>query len=155
MMMDQLLSDPRNVESLAKAIARELVRELVQSLGFKPVVEPIRDDGVLRVGPLTVDTLRHEAALHGETLPLKRREFALLAFLARNPGRAFTRREILELAWPDDVAHGLESQWTVDVHVRRIRAKLGREGKWLVRTVTGIGYKLEANDAPSSEHVRT
>jgi hypothetical protein len=62
MMMDQLFSDPRNVESLAKAIARQLVTVLVQSLGFKAVVEPIREDEIFRVGPLTVDTLRHVLA---------------------------------------------------------------------------------------------
>jgi DNA-binding response OmpR family regulator len=143
MMMDQVLSDPRHVESLAKAIAREVLRELVHSPGFEAIVEPIRHNGVFSVGPLTVDTLRHEAMLHGEALQLKPREFALLAFLARNPGRAFTREQILDLVWPESVACAIDSERTIDVHVRRIRVKLGSEAKRLARTIVGVGYKLQ------------
>jgi len=153
--MDQLFSDPRNVEGLAKAIAREVVHELTRSPGFEAIVEPIRHNGVFQVGPLTVDTLRHEATLHGEPLTLKAREFALLAFLARNPGRAFTRRQMLDLVWPDQVACAIDSERTVDVHVRRIRVKLGREAKRLVRTIVGVGYKLHSPERLSWERVET
>jgi len=153
--MDQQFSDPRNVESLAKAIAREVLRELVRSPGFEAIVEPIRHNGVFQVGPLTVDTLRYEATLHGEPLHLKPREFALLAFLARNPGRAFTREQILDLVWPDHVACAIDSERTVDVHVRRIRLKLGREAKQLVRTIMGVGYKLQAPEPLSWDRVQS
>jgi DNA-binding response OmpR family regulator len=62
-----------------------------------------------------VDTLHHEATLHSEALNLKPREFALLAFLARNPGRAFTHEQILDLVWPDHVACAIDSERTAYV----------------------------------------
>jgi DNA-binding response OmpR family regulator len=131
-----------NLEHLAKAIVRELLSELRHSAALQAIAHPDRDDEVFHVGPLTVDTVGHEASWHGQLLHLKAREFALLAFLAQNSGRVFTREQLLELVWRD-AACDIESDRTVDVHVSRLRVKLGREAGALIRTIAGIGYKLQ------------
>ena len=115
----------QNIDDLAKAIARELL----QGLRNLAVIEAVAHQagGVFHVGPLTVDILRHETTWRGEHIDLKRREFALLAFLAQNSGKAFTREQLLELVWPNAVACEIESNRTVDVHIRRIRVQLGQE----------------------------
>ena len=145
--MDQPILSQQNVEQFAKAIARELLRELAPSLSLDAIAQPLREDGICRVGLLTVDTLRHEAALNDRVLELKPREFALLACLARNPGRVFSRAQLIELVWPEDVACAIDSDRTVDVHVRRVRVQLGQAAS-LIRTVAGVGYKLLAPAAP-------
>lgn len=132
-----------NLEHLAKAIVRELLRELRHSATLQAIAQQNRDSKVFHVGPLTVDTARHEASWQGQPLNLKAREFALLAFLAQNSGRAFTREQLLELVW-QGAACEIESDRTVDVHVSRLRAKLGREAGALIRTIAGTGYKLQA-----------
>jgi DNA-binding response OmpR family regulator len=78
------------------------------------------------------------ATCAGEKLDLTPREFDLLAFLARHPGRALTRDELLRKVWGYDYVGETR---TVDVHVRRLRAKLG-EHHALIETVLGAGYKL-------------
>lgn len=107
------------------------------------LAQPLQETGICRAGLLTVDALRHEATLKGEVLALKPREFALLAFFARNPGRVFSRRQLIELVWPDDIACAIDSDRTVEVHVRRIRIQLGEAAR-LIQTVAAVGYKLQA-----------
>jgi two-component system, OmpR family, response regulator ResD len=94
----------------------------------------------LTVGPLTVDTGARRARLDGgDDLHLTQREFDLLAFLAREPGRAFSRDELMERVW----GHAFYTDTaTVTVHIRRLRAKLG--GADLIETVWGVGYRLVA-----------
>ena len=77
--------------------------------------------------------------LHGEAVALTRLEFELLAFLARYPGMVHTRAELLQFVW-DTPDTGIPGR-TVDVHVRRLRAKLG-EFDALVSTVRGVGYRF-------------
>jgi DNA-binding response OmpR family regulator len=88
---------------------------------------------------LVIDVPGREVTLHGEPVALTRLEFELLAFLARHPGMVHTRPELLHYVWetPD---LGLPGR-TVDVHVRRLRAKLG-EFDTLVSTVRGVGYRF-------------
>lgn len=97
-----------NIDELAKAIARELLHALRQSGAIEAVAKQGQEDGVFLVGRLTVDTFRHEATYEGQPLNLKPREFALLAFLAKNSGRAFSREQLLEFVWPADIASGIE-----------------------------------------------
>jgi DNA-binding response OmpR family regulator len=94
---------------------------------------PGRDEGVVELGELRIDTMSREATYHG-------REFDLLAFLTRHPGRVFSRDELLRKVWGYDYVGETR---TVDVHVRRLRLKLGT-GSRLIQTVTGSGYKLVA-----------
>ena len=96
---------------------------------------------VLRRGPLLLDLERMEARLEGNPLPLTRREFALLAYLAERPGRVCTREELLEAVWGPDY---LGTPRTVDQHVLQLREKLGEDPKAprFLETVRGVGYRF-------------
>jgi two-component system phosphate regulon response regulator PhoB len=98
---------------------------------------------LLRAGPLAVDVSAHEATLDGQELSLTPTEFRLLQALLERRGRTQSRRQLLERAWEveSDVAERIQTR-TVDMHVRRLRAKLGRVGDW-VETVRGFGYRLK------------
>jgi len=140
--MDQPTFINHSVDELAKAIARELLREL-RARAIETIAKPRQDSNVIDVGPLKVDPTRYEVTWQGQHIDLKPREFALLSLLVQNAGRAFTRQQLLDLAWPEDTACGIGSDRTVDVHVARIRAKLGQEAARLIRTISGVGYKLQ------------
>ncbi len=96
----------------------------------------------LQAGPLMLDTEAHSARLGGEELRLKPREFDLLALFMRNPGRAFTRDQILERLWGHDYIGDVR---TVDVHVRWLREKIEAEPSAPARIITirGVGYRFE------------
>ena len=102
-------------------------------------IKPPRESEALEAGPVSLDHARREARVHGEELTLTPREFELLYFLAKNPGRVFSRDELLTKVWGYDYRGETR---TVDVHVRRLRAKLGEDGARLIATVTGAGYKF-------------
>ncbi|GGN06071.1 DNA-binding response regulator [Thermus composti] len=95
----------------------------------------------LRRGPLFLDLERMEASLEDRPLPLTRREFALLAFLAQHPGRVYTREELLEAVWGPDY---LGTPRTVDQHILQLREKLGENPKAprFIETVRGLGYRF-------------
>lgn len=95
---------------------------------------PDAADAVVRVYPD-----RRTALVEGRPESFTRREFDLLLFLAENPGRVFTRSQLLGTVWGHRVVSG---ERTVDVHVRRLRAKLGEAGAF-ISTVRGVGYRLE------------
>jgi two-component system alkaline phosphatase synthesis response regulator PhoP len=126
------------INALAKAIAREVVRELT---AFAQIVEVRPPKNVYNVGPFTIDLDRHEVTADGEQIYLKPREFELFAQFARNAGLTLSRERLLELAWPADVLQEVDNNRTVDVHVLRIRQRLGKHQTWL-ETVPGYGYKL-------------
>ena len=92
------------------------------------------------VGELAVDEDRYEVRVGGALVELTFKEFELLRFLMRRPGKVFTREMLLEQVWGYDYFGGSR---TVDVHVRRIRAKIEREGHTYIRTVRGVGYIFE------------
>ena len=91
-------------------------------------------------GPLSLDLAAHEASLSGKRVELTRHEFALLEVLARHPGRAFSRVELLARCWGPD-HDGVDR--VVDVHMSSLRRKLGKK-RDLIATVRGIGYRLNA-----------
>jgi DNA-binding response OmpR family regulator len=92
-----------------------------------------------RAAALVIDVPGREVLVHGEPIALTRLEFDLLAFLARYPGMVHTRAELLQYVW-DTPEAGIPGR-TVDVHVRRLRAKLGAFDA-LVATVRGVGYRF-------------
>ena len=107
--------------------------------------EAAADPVVLRDGDLVVDVARRVVTLAGEVLALTVREFDLLVYLLRHPGRAFRRAELLEAVW----GWTFGDQSTVTVHVRRLREKIEddpAEPKRIV-TVWGVGYRYEVADA--------
>jgi DNA-binding response OmpR family regulator len=96
-------------------------------------------DAAVRVGDLVVDPISYQVRLRGRQLDLTYKEFELLRFLAARPGRVCTRAQLLQDVWGYDFFGGTR---TVDVHVRRLRAKLGPEHESMITTIRGVGYKL-------------
>jgi DNA-binding response OmpR family regulator len=101
------------------------------------------------VGGLQIDEDTYVVRLKGRPLDLTFREFELLKYLAGNPGRVFTRGQLLQQVWGYDYFGGTR---TVDVHIRRLRAKLGGEYESLIGTVRGVGYKLDPRGPLRSEN---
>jgi len=97
------------------------------------------DGGVTKAGELVIDEHSYSARLRGRALDLTYKEFELLKFLAQHPGRVFTRDQLLREVWGYDFFGGTR---TVDVHVRRLRAKLGTEHEQMIGTVRNVGYKF-------------
>jgi DNA-binding response OmpR family regulator len=108
----------------------------------------------IRAGDLSIDEATYQARVGGRTLDLTFKEFELLKYLAQHPGRVFTRAQLLQEVWGYDYFGGTR---TVDVHVRRLRAKLGPERESLIGTVRNVGYKFVAQtvdplpDAPQPD----
>jgi len=94
---------------------------------------------VIRSGEVTVDESTYTAKLGGRHLDLTFKEFELLKYLVQHPGRVFTREQLLQEVWGYDYFGGTR---TVDVHVRRLRAKLGPENETLIGTVRNVGYRF-------------
>jgi len=100
------------------------------------------------IGDLTIDESTYTARLSGNALDLTYKEFELLKFLAQHPGRVFTRSHLVQEVWVYDYFGGTR---TVDVHVRRLRAKLGPEHEAMIGTVRNVGYKfVRPNEASAS-----
>ncbi len=97
------------------------------------------EDGRLEIGDLAIDEATYSAKLAGVSLDLTYKEFELLKFLAQHPGRVFTRSHLVQEVWGYDYFGGTR---TVDVHVRRLRAKLGNEYEAMIGTVRNVGYKF-------------
>jgi DNA-binding response OmpR family regulator len=97
------------------------------------------DQPLISNGDLVIDEATYTAKLRGNVLDLTYKEFELLKFLAQHPGRVFTRGQLLQEVWGYDYFGGTR---TVDVHVRRLRAKLGGEYEQLIGTVRNVGYRF-------------
>jgi DNA-binding response OmpR family regulator len=93
---------------------------------------------VVRLGPVAINTDSYQVTTGSRRLDLTFKEFELLRFLAEHPGRVFSRAKLLQEVWGYDFFGGTR---TVDVHVRRLRAKLGPEHEHLIETVRGVGYR--------------
>ena len=95
--------------------------------------------GTIALGDLLIDDATYTARLRGRPLDLTYKEFELLKYLAQHAGRVFTRAQLLQEVWGYDFFGGTR---TVDVHVRRLRAKLGTEHEQMIGTVRNVGYKF-------------
>ena len=98
---------------------------------------------VICVGPIRLDTARHQASINGNPIALPLKEFELLEFLMRNSGRVLTRSQLIDRVWGGDYFGDTK---TLDVHIKRLRSKLEVESAnpVLIQTIRGLGYKLEA-----------
>ena len=94
---------------------------------------------LVEYGPLALNLETYQAAVDGEPLDLTYMEYELLKFLASSPGKVFTRETLLSRVWGYDYYGGAR---TVDVHIRRLRAKLGEEHAGLIHTVRSVGYRF-------------
>jgi two-component system response regulator RegX3 len=123
--------------------ARELVARIRAVLRRRGEAAEATPDGVLEAGPVRMDVERHVVSVDGETVALPLKEFDLLEFLMRNAGRVLTRGQLIDRVWGSDYVGDTK---TLDVHVKRLRAKVEPDPanpKFLL-TVRGLGYKLEA-----------
>lgn len=129
---------PRELVLRVQAILRRLQESSSESGGR-----------ILRAGPITVDVTSHQALLDGEELHLTPTEFRLLQSLVERKGRTQSRQQLLERAWSveSSISDRIQTR-TVDMHVRRLRAKLGRVGDW-IETVRGFGYRFKV---PEGDH---
>jgi DNA-binding response OmpR family regulator len=120
---------------------RELVARVKAMLRRPRTRDAAQDQAPpMRFGELIVDPTRHEVQLHGNLVPLTPREFSLLLTLAEQPGRVFTRAQLLERVWGTEYY----DEHVVDVHVANLRHKLvdSAAGAEVVETVRGVGYRF-------------
>ena len=116
----------------------EVEARLRLAVGRQASAAPAAPDEI-RSGDLAIDEATYSARLRSRALDLTFKEFELLKFLAQHPGRVFTRAHLLQEVWGYDYFGGTR---TVDVHVRRLRAKLGAEHEALIGTVRNVGYRF-------------
>lgn len=129
--MDDIILD-----SASPAEAQARLRLLIDS---RPAEE--NNPLLLRTGDLTLDEASYSARLQGSPLNLTYKEFELLKFLMQHPGRVFTRAQLLAQVWGYDYYGGTR---TVDVHIRRLRSKLGADHEQLISTVRNVGYSFSS-----------
>src|SRR6516165_7887197 len=123
---------------LCSAGPAEFEARLRLAIGRRATALPTASDEI-RSGELAIDEVTYTARLRSRVLDLTFKEFELLKFLAQHPGRVFTRAHLLQEVWGYDYFGGTR---TVDVHVRRLRAKLGAEHESLIGTVRNVGYRF-------------
>jgi DNA-binding response OmpR family regulator len=124
------------LEGAGPAEADARIRLAVDRRSNDPAQSKIQASGV------TIDEASYSAKVHGRSLDLTFKEFELLRFLATHPSRVFTREQLLSEVWGYDYFGGTR---TVDVHVRRLRAKLG-DSESLIGTVRNVGYRFNVVD---------
>ena len=100
------------------------------------------DFDVVSVGPIKLDTARHQASINGAPVGLPLKEFELLEFLMRNAGRVLTRSQLIDRVWGGDYFGDTK---TLDGHIKRLRSKIEADpaNPVLIQTIRGLGYKLE------------
>ena len=121
---------PKVLVSRVKALLRRKGSEVVQS---------DNDAGLIEISDLKIDRESYQVTLNHDDILLPRKEFEILYLLASKPGKVFNREEIFDKIWGDNVVVGGR---TIDVHVRKLRRKLGRD---YIVTVKGVGYKFNSN----------
>ncbi len=112
----------------------------------RTVEAAVEEGGPITAGALVIDEATYSVRLRGRLLDLTYKEFELLKYLAQHPGRVFTRSQLLQEVWGYDYFGGTR---TVDVHVRRLRAKLGTDYEVLIGTVRNVGYRFVPEVADS------
>ncbi|WP_062381432.1 response regulator transcription factor [Demequina pelophila] len=138
---------------LAEASPAELEARIRLLRGRASVADPLERAAEFSSGDLTVDVGGYTARLKGVALDLTYKEFELLKYLMQHPGRVYTRDQLLQEVWGFDYYGGTR---TVDVHVRRLRAKLGSEHEQLIGTVRNVGYRFDPpQPAKAAEGVAT
>jgi len=123
---------------ISKPIRARVLISRIKAILRRQSPSQIEDVLKMELGDLVIDRERFNVGYKGQLLQFPRKEFELLSFLASKPGRVFSRDEILENVWGNEV---LVVDRTIDVHVRKIREKLDDK---FIYTVKGVGYKFES-----------
>ena len=132
---DDYLTKPFSPAELSLRVAALLRRLAAPS---------VTGGSTITAGPLSVDRSAHRASLHGVDLPLTATEYKLLVTLLERRGRVQSRPQLLETVW--EAQPDIQTR-TVDMHVQRLRSKLGEQGR-MIETVRGFGYRFRAADDP-------
>ncbi len=100
------------------------------------------NDSLLNAGPVKIDVERHQVSINSEIVSLPLKEFELLEFLIRNSGRVLTRSQLIDRVWGSDYFGDTK---TLDVHIKRLRAKIEKDpaNPVYIQTIRGLGYKFE------------
>jgi DNA-binding response OmpR family regulator len=114
-------------------------KDAIEQLAKNPSLKEIRS------GDVVIDEDSYTAKIKGRTLDLTFKEFELLKYLAQHPGRVFSRSQLLQEIWGYDYFGGTR---TVDVHIRRLRSKLGPEFESVIDTVRNVGYRFSTSNNP-------
>ena len=122
--------------------SRELIARIRAVLRRGELGDTTTVEGVLSVGPIRLDSDRHIISVNNEQIALPLKEFELLEFLMRNSGRVLTRMQLIDRVWGSDYVGDTK---TLDVHIKRLRAKIEKDpaNPEMIQTVRGMGYKLE------------
>lgn len=123
---------------ISKPIRARVLISRIKAILRRQSPSQVEDVLKMELGDLVIDRERFNVGYKGQLLQFPRKEFELLSFLASKPGRVFSRDEILENVWGNEV---LVVDRTIDVHVRKIREKLDDK---FIYTVKGVGYKFES-----------
>lgn len=123
---------------VTKPIKPKLLISRLKALLRRISDQPVLSTDTVKVADFVIDTERFIVLHKGEEIILPKKEFELLRLLASKPNKVFTREEIFSKIWGDNVIVG---DRTIDVHIRKIREKIGLD---VIRTVKGVGYKFEA-----------
>jgi DNA-binding response OmpR family regulator len=130
----------------------EVEARLRLALGRTLEAAAVEEGGPITAGALVIDEQTYSVRLRGRILDLTYKEFELLKYLAQHPGRVFTRSQLLQEVWGYDYFGGTR---TVDVHVRRLRAKLGTDYEVLIGTVRNVGYRFVPEVADSFSEIES
>jgi two-component system alkaline phosphatase synthesis response regulator PhoP len=122
---------------VSKPVSPKVLTSRVNALFRRMPKNENDSEKTLHIGNISIDPEKFMVTINGEDVVLAKKEFELLYLLASRPGRVFLRNEILNMVWGTDVIVG---DRTIDVHIRKIRQKLGVD---CVTTVKGVGYKFE------------
>ena len=125
--------------------SRELIARIRAVLRRGELLDSTVEVGVLTVGPVRLDIDRHIISVNGSPISLPLKEFELLEFLMRNSGRVLTRMQLIDRVWGSDYVGDTK---TLDVHIKRLRAKIETDpaNPELIQTVRGMGYKMEGTE---------
>ena len=121
---------------ILKPIKPKVLMSRVKALLKRTVTSDEKEEGILKAGPLDIDLKKYVVYVNDKEVHLPKKEFRLLSLLCKNIGEVKTREEIMEKVWGTEVIVG---DRTIDVHIRKLREKLGEE---LISTIKGVGYKF-------------
>jgi len=136
----ELGADDYVVKPYSKAELVARIKAVLRRQGSDSTNEP---SGSISAGPVVIDVERHQVSINDQLISLPLKEFELLEFLVRNSGRVLTRTQLIDRIWGSDYFGDTK---TLDVHVKRLRAKIEMDpaNPVYIQTIRGLGYKFES-----------